>query len=379
MIVEHTFATGLTKLFSAMPRPSPNAATHATAIRPGFPASSPRSPHRSQLIDAWRAFACLAIVVHHGSLNYLAADLNHFVAACAAVGRYGNIGVAVFFVISGYCLAEALAHRAAAQVGPIAFWRDRLLRIFPVYWCALALAIILSAAATPLNHLDLASAFPASLLGWLGDITLTSAWLGSTPRLNVSWSLNYEIGFYLLVGTALFRPLRAPGSRLAFFAALTLLSHLPSVAAHFPLLALWPQFACGVAVHSALHSPLTRSFRTLCALYPAVLLICAPPGLLALIAPASALLLLATLALESRLPAMPRALVTVGAASYSIYLVHVAFMSPAINFARRFVPAVEPAYAVVWIAHLGLGVAAGLVFHRLIELPCEQLRRRLSA
>ena len=96
-------------------------------------------PGRGRLagFDGLRALAAVLIVVLHVT------------SATGAVNRYTarlDIGVTVFFVISGFLLyrpfvAEHLGTRSVVSVR--AFWWRRVLRIFPAYWLALTAAIVI--------------------------------------------------------------------------------------------------------------------------------------------------------------------------------------------------------------------------------------------
>src|SRR5213592_3870613 len=92
-----------------------------------------RFPH----IDSLRAIAAIAVLGTHAAI-FAGADGPHTTS-----GHYAErleVGVAIFFVISGFLLYRpfAAARATAAQpphTGPYA-WR-RALRIVPAYWLAL--------------------------------------------------------------------------------------------------------------------------------------------------------------------------------------------------------------------------------------------------
>lgn len=332
-------------------------------------------PARSGWIDALRALACLAVVLHHAVPHLHAVAAPSLVAALAAIGLHGWLGIPVFFVLSGYCISESIARRANSPgAGALAFWLDRGLRIYPAFWAALLLACVLAAAATPFNGRPPASAWPASLPAALADISLTASWFGEPTRLLVSWSLHYEIAFYLLIGATLLPGLRTPSRRLACIAGLTACVCLfPSLFAPTAL-RLWPYFACGCLVHFALRSRLPLPARLCCLAYPLAAL-ALRPELAQLAATIASLALVAIGLLEKKLPAPPAALVKIGLASYSIYLVHVPLISPFNNLLRRFIPADHPGQLAVVGAAAGLAVGAGLLFYRYVELYMEKKRR----
>lgn len=291
--------------------------------------------------------------------------------------KYGWVGRNMLFVLSGYCLAQVMEKRGAG-LSPVVFWRDRLLRIYLTYWAALLLAVALALAATPFNGIAPADIFPKTAAAWLGDLTLSHVWMDIRPWLIVSWSLAFELGFYVVLGLVLLAGPRGALFRLGYCAAVTLAAHLPWAADHLPVLGLWPVFACGLAIQAALSSKLPRWARCAALGYPPLLALqsffdgrihTAVPALLSLV-------FLLTLVAGSRLPKPPRAFVRLGRASYSVFLVHIMVMSPAINLAKRHLAEDGVAFFGVWIAHIFLGIAAGLLFHRWVESPLESWRRR---
>lgn len=116
---------------------------------------------------------------------------------------HGNIGVNLFFVLSGFVLAYNYFHDAA-RASWRDFWTARFARIYPVYLLAFALfaPIVLWRAPGERPMLDAISA-----------LTLTQAWTGTMGWNTPGWSLSAEAFFYLcfpaIVG--LLRPLGRRG------------------------------------------------------------------------------------------------------------------------------------------------------------------------
>jgi peptidoglycan/LPS O-acetylase OafA/YrhL len=190
------------------------------------PLRPPLAP-RYGTLDAWRGLACLMVVVLHASLyagydDGPAARSSDPVGwtALSVISRLG-VGVQVFFVISGYCIAATAdaTRRRAGGMGD--YFRRRFRRIFPPYWAALALAgglaVGLAAAGYPAligepGRVDTGVILsPDSLTPWqwVGNLTLTEHWryhLGGGPEAKVlgpSWTLCYEEQFYLVGGLLL--------------------------------------------------------------------------------------------------------------------------------------------------------------------------------
>ncbi|MGY1734533.1 acyltransferase family protein [Geodermatophilus sp. SYSU D00684] len=215
---------------------------------------------RYPALNGLRALAALAVVTTHAAFwsGSYTPDLGGF-----ALARL-DVGVAVFFTLSGFLLSQPL-FRAAAEGRPAprtaAFLWRRALRILPAYWLCVALALLF----LPGNQ----DATPGD---WLRFLTLTQIYSRDwhAEGLDHAWSLCTEVAFYLLL-PLLVRGLLAVcgGWRPArLVAALGVLSVLGSVwslwAASDPLvlasLTLWlpaylPWFAAGMATAILTVSP----------------------------------------------------------------------------------------------------------------------------
>ena len=195
---------------------------------PDVVAPPPRHP-RFPLIDGMRAIAVLSILVVHA----VPAEEIDFAPAARLLAHL-NIGVTVFFVISGFLLYRPfVAHRGGgAQAPPVLqYAKRRLLRIYPAYWLALtALAV-----------------FPGLYGVFSGDWWAHYALLQTIPGtgacdelslvcgLPQTWSLVVEMTFYatlpLYVLAAAWLTRRLAGMRwvaaeLALLAALSIVSVL---------------------------------------------------------------------------------------------------------------------------------------------------------
>lgn len=114
-------------------------------------------PHLA-FLDGLRGLAALYVVLHHAYLepNWwsdgggLPAGLARWVRWLSA----GHYAVAVFIVLSGYCLMLPLASsgRTAFRDGLGGFFRRRARRILPPYYAALALSLLLIACVPPMQR-----------------------------------------------------------------------------------------------------------------------------------------------------------------------------------------------------------------------------------
>ncbi|HKB30340.1 MAG TPA: acyltransferase [Streptosporangiaceae bacterium] len=177
-------------------RPQPAARPAATG-RP-VPAAQPTrdlppiSSHQGAL-DGIRAIAALAVlVIHVGGQTGFA----YTGSPASWVVSRGDIGVPIFFALSGLLLfrpwaAAVLLGRGGPKAGPF-LWR-RALRILPIYWVAVLIALPTLNAA----HARAPSAWAQYLL--LAQIYNRHPWWQGTGATGLAqvWTLSVEVSFYL--------------------------------------------------------------------------------------------------------------------------------------------------------------------------------------
>lgn len=98
-----------------------------------------------QELDVLRFFAFFVVFVHHLPIPFV---LNYYEpqSLLGTLGRSGAYGVDLFFTLSGYLITRLLL-REREQTGDInlkAFYVRRTLRIWPLYYFAIALAFLLT-------------------------------------------------------------------------------------------------------------------------------------------------------------------------------------------------------------------------------------------
>jgi peptidoglycan/LPS O-acetylase OafA/YrhL len=189
-----------------------------------------------------------------------------------------GIGVQVFFVVSGYCIAATVASARRRPSPGREFFTRRFRRIFPPYWAALVVlgAVVAVASVTGLGaeltrmeggEQYVPPAGELTTLQWLGNLSLTETWRGHLiggPELKLlgpSWTLCYEEQFYAVCGILL---LVRPGRFFTGVGMVTAATLLLVVGAYltgrgvptgFFFDGRWLVFACGVFVHLHVTSP----------------------------------------------------------------------------------------------------------------------------
>lgn len=150
---------------------------------------SPGSPGTLPALDSMRAVAAVAVLATHASFWGGAYAKAGFGTALARL----DVGVAIFFVLSGFLLSRPWLERHARGLPAPSTTRylwKRVLRIMPVYVLAAAAALLL----LPGNS----GATPAL---WLKTLTLTNIYLDDRlpDGLTQMWSLATELAFYLFL------------------------------------------------------------------------------------------------------------------------------------------------------------------------------------
>jgi peptidoglycan/LPS O-acetylase OafA/YrhL len=150
-------------------------------------AATARTAGRLAWLDALRGFAALCVVFDHGSFLLLT-PVRDLLYRWLNLGQYG---VFVFFLVSGYIVPASLERKGSIK----AFWTSRAFRLYPMYAVALVLAVI----GFLTRHGNIAGA-------QRDPVTSVFSWLLMLPNLltgpnvpNVTWTLSYEMVFYLLL------------------------------------------------------------------------------------------------------------------------------------------------------------------------------------
>jgi peptidoglycan/LPS O-acetylase OafA/YrhL len=138
-------------------------------------------------LDALRGFAALCVVFDHGS-TLLLLPVRSFLYQWLNLGQYG---VFVFFLVSGYIVPASLERKGSVR----GFWIGRAFRLYPMFLVALAL----SAVAYETGHGTVANAGKHPLTAILGWVFMLQNLLAGLNLPVVTWTLSYEMVFYLLI------------------------------------------------------------------------------------------------------------------------------------------------------------------------------------
>ena len=147
-------------------------------------------------LEYLRGLAALLVFVSHYAQNFSLSDSPEWVF----VESFGNFGVDLFFVLSGFVITISVWDRTRAHFPNFIIGRAR--RLLPLYLVLtiLASALILIADAAGINF----SIPPFSISHFLASATFTSQTFGfGYPVLAQGWTLEFEVGFYLISAIAI--------------------------------------------------------------------------------------------------------------------------------------------------------------------------------
>lgn len=152
--------------------------------------SSGTSPRRYPALDGLRALGALAVLTTHVGFTSGASLTGSYAGLLARL----DMGVALFFVISGFLLFRPHARAAMGGTPPPSigrYVRHRIVRIFPVLWIAVLGAMVLLPPLTAGQYAD----------DYLRTAVLIQIYTGYEylPGLSQMWSLATEVAFYVLL------------------------------------------------------------------------------------------------------------------------------------------------------------------------------------
>lgn len=141
---------------------------------------------RVQALDLLRLVAVLGVMLfHYGFRGPTAFNVTHVaVPELAWIGRYGFLGVPIFFIISGFVIAYSAVGRTA-----IAFAIARFSRIYPCFLFCMTLTFSALLAFGPPH-------FEATFAQWAANLFIAATALRETYIDSAYWSLVVEITFY---------------------------------------------------------------------------------------------------------------------------------------------------------------------------------------
>lgn len=343
--------------------------------------SEPAGARRATIdtLQVGRFLAAFAVLLFHANLTL--ALPKYFGVEYAPAVRAGFSGVEFFFILSGFIIALAHWRDQPGAAAVKQFALKRFVRLYPPLWVAIGLVVV---AMIGLGTADFTS--PVFLRGVIETALLIPA--KEEVILAVAWTLRHEVLFYAVFAIWLWKP--QLGWPLAIFMLLGSVAG-GFIRSDYPIAFLFSPhnalFGMGVAAAWAYRTrgTLIRHPLTLLGIGAGLFAVIWVLVSMGLASPRTAVwpfglgAMLAVLGAASweaqRRPTMPRILVFLGDASYSIYLIHFIAISLAAKFAVR-LDAMLPLPGLIWFVVVSAAaLVAGVGFHLIIERPLLRMSR----
>jgi peptidoglycan/LPS O-acetylase OafA/YrhL len=214
---------------------------------------------RFAIIEILRGFAAIWVFCCHYQFSEV---FQSTFPSLHTVLKAGHLGVPMFFVLSGFCIAASAVGNQRKHLSVWNFFKRRFKRIYPPFWLSIFVIAsvpfvieILSCCKTGFFVFPTPAFLGFNFQDWIKLFTLTQIFtvLPGSQTLDqkfcgingVYWSLAIEVQFYLAIGIALWMKRIYP-----LCLGLTIVSipftFFPATFSTGLFLPYWPQFALGV-------------------------------------------------------------------------------------------------------------------------------------
>ena len=361
----------------------------------------PRSaPKYYPFVEGIRGLAAFYVVLNHIWARFVAVAPPDTFPRWFHLLKFGHVAVAIFIVLSGFCLMLPIAPRAGLPLSP-SFLKRRAWRILPAYFAAMLISLLLG--------MMVPAILPPHSREWqslLTHVLLVHNW---TPRWSIAingpfWSIALECQIYFLFALLLL-PIRRYAGRCGVLAVAAALVAIPMVlrldgtSPWFLLL-----FVQGMLAAEWVAHPPRLSHHTLRALAALLTLVCVAAeltiwrdnfpwprtpwqagalliGLDLLLGSATA----AVLIVGALAPPRPFALLCsrpvlwLGSFSYSLYLLHDPLLALGLHpLASHINSAPLPLFSLVLISVLPVTLGLCWLFHLAFERPFLRSHNRVQ-
>lgn len=345
----------------------------------------PKSSQKLQSLEGIRAFAALAVVAFHASMQ---AHLHGLSEQTDPILYYGKYGVQVFFVLSGFIIFYIHGNDLGDSSKVKNYLYRRWLRIWPLY----AFLTIFQFVGKPIllgKEMDDPIKVITSLLFLDLDVT---------PIITVGWTLVHEAFFYIVFAFLIVLGRKCSFWFLIVFSAMVIVvASMSSSGNHLTEFIFSPlrwYFIAGIAaalICKGATSGNTRDARIGGGIITSLFLI----GLGAFILSGEAtslamsltraagigivMALVAIVDIHKKLN-LPKFLVYLGSASYSIYLIHSTVLDIGITaLSKKMSDVVSDHLFLVMFVLSIFSVVAGILCHELCEKPLTKIVKKLTS
>lgn len=161
-----------------------------TVLTQALAKSSTSNPPRVEFLDGLRGLACFWVLLCHAYFHFwqVRPSLPPFPGLLLGWMRFGHLAVAIFIVLSGFCLTLPVVRGdGTLRGGAASFFRRRARRILPPYYCTLAVsALLIVWLVHTRDGFIWDGCFPITVTGVFAHIFLLQDYVGNVEELNHS-------------------------------------------------------------------------------------------------------------------------------------------------------------------------------------------------
>lgn len=157
-----------------------------------LPQETKANRHRMTFVDGLRGLAAMLVVLHHSDAVWTGTSLAPFMMALSG---HCDLGVEVFFVLSGFSIAYATRGANFSVQWLRVFLVRRLVRLTPAYFVSIVFALVVLGLQNSLGNSD-----PLPFPTWpalLAHLTYSQELMGYGSVVGVYWTLCLEVQFYI--------------------------------------------------------------------------------------------------------------------------------------------------------------------------------------
>lgn len=153
--------------------------------------------NRIKELDGLRGLAVVLVMALHIFKRAAYFTKHPVLLAVSNITTIGWVGVDIFFTLSGFLITSILLQAKSGQGYFRNFYARRILRIFPLYYFAIAFVLLFAPKVEPEFTDQLGTALPIMLV-YLQNWAMLFKGFHITQYLGITWSLAIEEQFYLL-------------------------------------------------------------------------------------------------------------------------------------------------------------------------------------
>jgi peptidoglycan/LPS O-acetylase OafA/YrhL len=323
---------------------------------------------RLKHIDALRGIAALMVTIFHLSGS------SGLSKQTASFGKYGYLGVEIFFVISGFVLPYSLFKSGYKLKNFFTFILKRIIRISPAYIVIILISMVL-AAVTGREIISL----PRFAL----HLVFLNSFFGYQDISAVFWTLKIEFGFYILIGLLFTHFFTSNYKSLLLIAVAIVLALFNTLG--FPLLwvsyfafpLLWmPYFALGILIFNRRFTNM-NSFAFWSMSGVLILVNFKMHGFAETFAGCFAYFFILFVKIENFGKIIGRFLLWLGMISYSLYLVHWELGRSAVSVCRH-IPGMGNLEMLRLTIGVGFSLICGYLLYKFVEKPSIKLANKID-